>query len=364
MVSKDTNYIIDELNKEKCIDELFNYWRERGYPTHEKSEYDYKKELSNLILFDERTILQGKDLKQTMHGCGFLWTYFPHWNTVRCGGDKKSVLEHWNDDKELYTLIKKTVDYEIKHNKGVFTTNRLRQNSKVYCSKQSVSNFRPTVAKYIYNTYGNKGTVWDMSSGFGGRLLGFLASDCKKYIGTDPSTPTHNGLLEMKNDYAYLCKNIELLCIGSEDYTPEPNSIDLCFTSPPYFDTEKYTDEETQSYKKFPTTDLWLNGFLKKTIENCYLGLKNDGYMIINIANTKSYKTVEEDLIKVADDVGFELVDTLYLNLSSIAGKGVKREPVFVFQKRCRESNSVENSKCSMNDNDNTVDTIKYGKLW
>ena len=282
-------------------------------------------------MFDEKSILQGKDLKQTMNGCGFLWTYFPHWNTVKCGGDDKSVLDHWNNDEELYTLIRKTVDYEIKHNKGIFTTNRLRQNSKVYCSKQSVSNFRPTVAKYIYNTYGNNGVVWDMSSGFGGRLLGFLASNCSKYIGTDPSTPTYNGLLEMKKDYEYLCKDIELLCKGSETYVPKENSLDLCFTSPPYFDTEKYTDEDTQSYKKFPTTQMWLNGFLKQTIENCYIGLKDSGYLIINIANTKSYKTIEDDLLVVANEVGFELVDTLYLILSSIAGKGVKREPVFIF---------------------------------
>lgn len=359
MVNKDTNYLIDELNKEKCIDELFNYWRERGYPTHEKSEYDYKKELSNLILFDERTILQGKDLKQTMHGCGFLWTYFPHWNTVRCGGDKKSVLEHWNDDKELYTLIRKTIDYEIKHNKGVFTINRLRQNSKVYCSKQSVSNFRPSVAKYIYNTYGNNGVVWDMSSGFGGRLLGFLSSNCKKYIGTDPSTPTYNGLLEMKKDYEYVGKDIELLCQGSETYVPKENSLDLCFTSPPYFDTEKYTNENTQSYKKFPTTNLWLNGFLKQTIKNCYHGLKEDGTLIINIANVKSYPNLEEDTISVANEEGFELVDTLYLILSSIAGKGVKREPIFIFKKKNRNNNNDRKEESDYN-----VDTFRYGSLW
>ena len=41
-------------------------------------------------------------------------------------------------------------------------------------------------------------------------------------------------------------------------------SLDLCFTSPPYFDTEKYSDEDTQSYKKFPTEDGWVNGFFEE----------------------------------------------------------------------------------------------------
>ena len=357
MVSKDREYHINELKKEECVEELFDYWRKEGFPQHDKKDYDHKKELSTIIMFDENTLLQGKDIKQTMQGCGFLWVYFPHWNTVKCGGDEKSVLDHWNNDDELKTLIRKTVDYEIKHNKGVFTTNRLRQNAKVYCSKQSVSNFRPTVAKYIYNKYGNKGVVWDMSSGFGGRLLGFLASDCKKYIGTDPSTPTFNGLMEMKNDYEYVGKDIELHKLGSEIFRPEEKSVDLCFTSPPYFNTEKYTDEDTQSYKKFPTTNEWLNGFLRQTIKNCHYGLKDDGYMIINIANVKSYPNIEDDILKVAKEEGFDCTDLLYLTLSSIAGKGVKREPIFIFQKKDRPS---ERQKSTYE----TKNTFSYGDLW
>ena len=43
------------------------------------------KELAKVSNFDESRILRGNDLEQTMHGCGFLWTYFPHWVDVRCG---------------------------------------------------------------------------------------------------------------------------------------------------------------------------------------------------------------------------------------------------------------------------------------
>jgi hypothetical protein len=325
--------ILNEKNKEKEIDELFLFWRKHGFPTYEKNQYDHEKELLKIVKFDDRKILNGKDLKQTMHGCGFLWTYFPHWVSVRCGNDK-SVIENWNEDEKLKTLIRKTYDYEMKHNGGRFTVNRLRQNAKVYCSKQSVSNFRPTVAKYIYNTYGNNGVVWDMSGGFGGRLLGFIASNCKHYIATEPSTLTYEGLLQMKNDYCYVGKKVEILKMGSEDFLPQKESLDLCFTSPPYFDTEKYSDESSQSFIKFDTKETWLNGFLRQTIKNCFYGLKENGYMIINIANVKSFQNLEEETIKLAKDVGFELKETLYLTLSSIAGKGTKREPVFVFKKR------------------------------
>lgn len=221
----------------------------------------------------------------------------------------------------------------MKHGNGKFTINRLRQNAKVYCSKQSVSNFRPTVAKYIYNTFGNNGTVWDMCCGWGGRLFGFLASNCQKYIGTEPSKKTYNGLIKMKNDFSYVNKNIEIHNIGSEDFIPKQNSLDLCFTSPPYFDTEKYSLEPTQSYITFPTKEKWINGFLKQTFHNAYLGLKLNGYMIINIANTCEYDFLENETIRVAKEIGFSYIDTYYLILSSISGKGIKKEPIFIFKK-------------------------------
>ena len=109
--------------------------------------------------------------------------------------------------------------------------------------------------------------------------------------------------------------------------------MDLCFTSPPYFDTEKYSDEETQSFKKYPTKDEWVNGFLQKTIENCYNGLKGNKYMLINIANTPKYKFIEEETVRISRELGFKQEQTIELTLSSIMGAGYKYEPIFVFKK-------------------------------
>ena len=45
---------------------------------------------------------------------------------------------------------------------------------------------------------GKTGTTWDMSCGFGGRLLGAIAADVN-YIGTDPCGPKRfEGLEEIK----------------------------------------------------------------------------------------------------------------------------------------------------------------------
>ena len=54
-----------------------------------------------------------------------------------------------------------------------------------------------------------------------------------------------------------------------------------------------------QSYKKYPTKEEWLNGFLRTTFENCFYGLKKGKYMAINIANVKSFPNLEKETIKI-----------------------------------------------------------------
>ena len=130
-----------------------------------------------------------------------------------------------------------------------------------------------------------------------------------------------------------MTKTIKLHKLGSEVYEPKRESLDLCFTSPPYFDTEKYSDEPTQSYIKYPTKEEWINGFLYKTIENCYRGLKGNKYMLINIANTPKYKFIEEETIRISKELGFKQEKTIELTLSIVMGAGYKYEPIFVFKK-------------------------------
>ena len=182
---------------------------------------------------------------------------------------------------------------------------------------------------------GTTGTTWDMSCGFGGRLLGAIAAEVN-YIGTDPCTKTFEGLQQIKEDWAGLNRTIELHKLGSEDFRPDKNSIDLCFTSPPYYDWEKYSDEETQSYIKYPTKEEWIEGFLRQTLENCYYGLKKGGTLIMNVANTKRIKNFETETTRLAMQAGFHYMDTWYLQLSTqLKGEvgNVKRESIFIFKK-------------------------------
>ena len=173
-----------------------------------------------------------------------------------------------------------------------------------------------------------------MSCGYAGRLLGALISRVVgRYIGTEPCLKTFDGLMKMKSEL-FSSMNAIILKSGSEDFVPTPNTLDLCFTSPPYFNTEKYSDEETQSYKKFESKESWNEKFLGQTIKNCLIGLKAGGHLIINIANVKSHQTLESDTVKICLEQGLAHVETLRLLLSSITKGGYKSEPVFVFRKQ------------------------------
>ena len=61
--------------------------------------------------------------------------------------------------------------------------------------------------------------------------------------------------------------------------------------------------------------------------------MKKNGYMLINIANTPKYKFIEKETVRISNDIGFTQEPTVDLILSSVAGKGIKTEPIFVFKK-------------------------------
>ena len=330
-----------DLNAE--VEKIFRFYRAGGYPSYSCTDYNIRKEYDKLKKFNEMSIFDGKNIKQSMTGLGVLWVYHPHWIEVVCANEKQSLKELWENDDKLRELIRKTYLWKLKHGEMRWTHNRIRQNAKVFMAKQSVSNFRPTVAKLIYNIYGNNGDVLDMSAGFSGRLFGFFASNCNSYTGIEPSEKTYQGLLKMAKDLQEIdafglfprSRSVNVYKTGSEIYNPAwDKTFDLCFTSPPYFDTERYSDECTQSYKKYPTLQLWLNGFLKQTIDNCWKYTKPLGYTIINIADTPKYKGLEKSTVDFAKQSGFAHVDTLNMEMSAISKtEGRKTEPIFIFKK-------------------------------
>lgn len=311
--------------------EVFQHYRETGFPYYKLSYKQRIKEFYKLQKFDLDSIIEGTIVRQTMHGLALCWYYHPYAFDVVCNGLNTALQAFRND-----ALLTKAIDKRIKH--GTFMTDAgMRKTLRSMSGVQAVSNFRPSAAAAIYKKYGG-GDVWDMSAGFGGRLVGAQASGVKSYIGTDPSVLANEGNRKLRNDLQYCSEiNVNLILSGSENYTPDFKSLDMCFTSPPYFNTEKYSNDADQSYIKYPEQKQWLNGYLRKTLKNCYYGLKDSGYLIINIANVKSYPELEKDFVTLAESLNFKLVETLQYQLSRMMGTRqlgtFKYEPIFVFKK-------------------------------
>jgi hypothetical protein len=244
----------------------FHRIRENGFPVYALNRDEKRKELMKLLKYDHTCLIKDSAVGQTMHGLALAWHYQPHSWEVSCSS-MRTPMEVFADSRLLRRAIAKRVKMD-----GLLTASGIRKALRSTNGAQGVSHFRPTAAAAIFNRFlpQTGGVVWDMSAGFGGRLLGALACpQVKKYIGTDPASLTMDGLWEMATDVVpmarrlgYTTPEIELHELGSEEYTPVPNSLSLCATSPPYYRAEAYSDEITQSYVKFPTGEEWLHGFL------------------------------------------------------------------------------------------------------
>ena len=316
---------------DKILQEVHDSWKEKGFPYYPTNK-EWRNEIFNqLVNFRRDTLIDRKNkiIGQSAHGLNLAWSYMEHAWGIKCG-KMKTPMEVWHDEEHLKKGLNKILSGTFFKQQPAhkITESDIRSMLRRYSGTQMVSNFRPTAAAAMYDIFVDKdsplegttaGTVWDPSMGYGGRLLGAIAAGVN-YIGTDPCIPTFEGLEKIRDEYGHNHKSYTLLRQGSETFAPPDNSIDFVFTSPPYFGWEAYGDEPEQSSIKFSTSDMWKEKFLKQTITNAYIGLKPGKYLALNVANTKQYKTFEEDTVDLAKEVGFEHTDTWWLSLSTQQG--------------------------------------------
>ena len=188
------------------------------------------------------------------------------------------------------------------------------------------------------------GRVYDYSCGYGGRLLGVTSSNLQlNYVGVDPNTETVENL-KLLNKFIEQAggRQGEIHQSVSEEFVPE--DIDCAFSSPPYFNLEKYSDEPTQCMNQFDSLDNWFEGYVVPTMQNIHKGLNDDGIFATNIAD---YKTPKEEFkvvdrwIETAEKLGFKHTQTVKMMLNTRPGVGngkqdgfEKFEGIYIFTKR------------------------------
>jgi DNA modification methylase len=204
-----------------------------------------------------------------------------------------------------------------------------------------VSNFRPTAARAIIHRYSPPGgRVLDFSAGYGGRLLGALTLG-RHYVGIDPCKPQVRGLramLKACTPYLPFPGEGEIILGAAEDHMPsyKTGSFDLIFSSPPYFDREKYGLEPEQSFIRYPTLDRWLDEFLRVVLLQSARILRRGGRLVINIGRVPEClpQSVQEYLrpaLRLQKTINLQLANLPYKRQG--AKDAFKVEPIFVFQK-------------------------------
>ena len=195
-----------------------------------------------------------------------------------------SPLELWDDSKYVKSVLRSLYTMNMKY----LDDDALLKLIKI--NKYIASQFKPCVAKFIYDTFKSQ-DVLDFSSGWGDRLCGFYVSNAKSYFGIDPNTSVFKNYFKQIEFYEkFIHKEVHLENLPAEDVDLGDRMFDTVFTSPPYFKTERYCDEDTQSYKRYTELDTWINKFLFTVLKNSWDHLKNNGYLILNISDRIKYK--------------------------------------------------------------------------
>lgn len=323
----------EEMAKYK--EDVFNHYRSSGFPHFNLTKDQLGHVFKKMEAFDYKSIEKDDDvISQNMLGLNLVNHYMPHMWSTRCRGFK-TPTECFDSDEFLRKAITKRV--QIGDN---MSDAGMRKALSWTHGTHRVSNFRPTVAKYIYERYGNAGKVLDFSMGYGGRLLGALTSNIESYTGFDPCVKTYQSLVEIGKNFNKGSDGTKFTLINDgfekaleyNDFFPCAG-FDLAFSSPPYFNTEEYSDEKTQSWVSYKTKEEWAEKFLRKSIQNIHALLKDSGTFALNIANVKTYKDLEVDSVRIAEECGFKLIRTHKMALSSLMSSGFKYEPIFIFEK-------------------------------
>ena len=263
--------------RDQIAAEAFRYFRANGFPYPKQPLHQGMAEINRL-----NALVNADFPTKSRLGLTIANSYHPHRYKAAALG-KRSPVQAFADDR----LLKRAIELQLE-NGGIGDSLSVLS---IVSWTQGVSNFRPSYAAYIYKKYCHKssGKVLDISTGYGGRLVGAIASGAVgMYVGIDANRETVEANRRLAADLGFSDRTL-LIHAAAEDVQPSQigDGFDLAFTSPPYFRKEIYSDESTQSCNRYTTPESWRDGFLLPVMKLQASVLKAGAFAIVNIANVK-----------------------------------------------------------------------------
>lgn len=326
------------LNKDeriKALNNVYNYYRDKGFPYLNLSDDIIVKEFNKLKLYDVNNIIkENKVISNSCNLCIDLCKYFckDYFYKASGGGNTLSVEDVFFNDEYFIKVLKNRMGWNTSKEDGkerpyIFPIsdkqilNGIRNSGLGY----GVSNFRPVIAKWMYkhakellNYNINKPYIFDYSAGWGARLMGALSLGYN-YYSTDPLT--YNCINDifnklntyLKKDLLYEEIDFKSYNNGSQDLFFKndefKNKFDIIGSCPPYFDLEIYSDNKTQSNIEYNNYDLWLSEYWNKSVDNFKYMLKDNGIFILVMKETLNKHNILDDMNNILFKYGFNIIE-------------------------------------------------------
>jgi SAM-dependent methyltransferase len=335
--------LFKSARRRELVRTAWRYWRAFGFPHYQLSKREISLEFFRLAAQDPRTAFSRHGALGSVVGLRLANFFQPGMWSVRVSR-YRSPMDVFQDDDLLKAAIERA--WTIWPDRCGANSSTLRRMLKTFPSTASVSNFRPTLARAVIERYSAPGaTVVDFSAGFGGRLTGCLTLD-RKYIGIEPDEGQVAGLRSNISALAALTDRnaaAEIIAGCAEDLLPQmpSRSAGLVFSSPPYYNWERYSDSPQQSFIRYGSYDAWLDGFLEPCIRESRRILRRRGRLVLNISGRSRWPSAE-DVIRIAKRSHFRLVETMPMLLARVPylhprnGSPYKPELLLVFEQRVR----------------------------
>lgn len=299
-----------------------------------------KAELARLSAVNAVDVFRNGKIRGSNAGVRVATSFHPQIWSVRVSR-YRSPIACFRDDDCLTRAIRRA--FMLWPDRHGANASSLRIILKTFSNCAAASNFRPAVARAVIQKFSDDDdVVVDFAAGYGGRLVGCLTLR-RHYVGLEPCRAQVKGLrrcIKVIRGLGVTPGTAEIRQGCAEEMLGKltSRSSTLVFSSPPYFDWERYSGHDTQSSVRYKTYSEWLEGFLSPVISESYRVLARGGHLAVNVPNGNSRLSLMENLVDIAKGVGFRLRRVYKMRLSKVAflhprGEVSKWEAIAVFQR-------------------------------
>lgn len=253
----------DYLELPEFVQEIFRHyltkrisgWRPPKYTESELEEDKQRIWNENLEGYTNNgSIKSTASNSKGMPGRALIMHYQPHFLEVSIN-NTEPLAYAFNDPWIIYRSLLQSMEEK----EGLSYERLLREINFHFTKYSRTSHFAPGFARSVIRLMGSSGKrIFDPCCGWGGRLIGAVVENCE-YSGCELSPDSYLGL---KNIAGFIKANVDLRNTSCLD-VDWPES-DLIFTSPPFYDVEKYIGGN-QPWMLSSRND-WMEAFVKPFI--------------------------------------------------------------------------------------------------